>query len=234
MIAVSTHSESGGHAHNEDAFAVQSHPDDLESILCAVADGQGGQAGGGPAARLACEAFVERAARMPLTRLMLPDVWDEILMATDRAVADDPVAGFSTLVAFAVAHGQLVGASCGDSALIVAGAEQAPLVLTAQQHKYPAVGSGAALFMPFATGLVAPWIVLAMTDGVWKYAGWDAVHQVAARMPDDPVAPLRERAGLPRTRALQDDFTLAVLRSGDPGPRAAVGAGSPTALHTPS
>jgi hypothetical protein len=210
MIRVTTHSEAGGHAHNEDAVAVGSHPDDSHSLLCALGDGQGGQPGGGPAARLACDTFLDRASRVPLARLMVPSGWDDVLAQVDRAVADDAGAGFTTLVAFAVARGRLAGASCGDSALVASGPP--PLTLTARQCKYPAVGSGGAVFIPFSAALTGPWVVLAMSDGVWKYAGWDAVQQAAAGAADDLVRRLRERAGLPGTGALQDDFTLVVLR----------------------
>lgn len=220
MIRVATHSEAGGHAHNEDAFAIGSHPDDPDGLLCALADGQGGRFGGGPAARLACETFLDLASRVPLERLMLRDGWDGILTQVDRAVADDAGAGFTTLVAFAVARGHLAGASCGDSALVVAASGQAPLALTARQSKYPAVGSGGAVFVPFSAALPVPWAVLAMSDGVWKYAGWDAVYQAAAGGTADLVGPLRQRAGLPGSGALQDDFTLVVLRDGDEMPAA--------------
>jgi len=55
---------------------------------------------------------------------------------------------------------------------------------------------------------------------VWKYAGWDAIYQAMASGADDLVRPLRERAGLRGTGALQDDFTLVVLRDSDGGPAA--------------
>jgi hypothetical protein len=214
MIHVATHSEAGGHVKNEDAFAIASHPDDPQSLLCVLGDGQGGQPGGGPAARLACDTFLELASRMPLARLMVANGWNDVLTQVDRVVADDASAGFTTLVAWAVARGHLTGASCGDSALVVSGQGQAAASLTARQCKYPAVGSGGAVFIPFSAALVAPWVVLAMSDGVWKYAGWEAVNQAAASTNDDVIRSLRERAGLPGTGALQDDFTLVALRGG--------------------
>ena len=42
-----SHSEPGGHATNEDAFEVMQHPADPSCWIGALADGQGGQAGGG-------------------------------------------------------------------------------------------------------------------------------------------------------------------------------------------
>ena len=144
---------------------------------------------------------------------MLLRHWDDILAHVDRAVADDPHSGFTTLVTFCVARGHLAGASCGDSALVLAEPQQEPLVLTAHQSKDPPVGSGAAVFVPFAIKLHAPWTLLSMTDGVWKYVGWDAALQAAASPAEqDVIPPLRQRAGLPSSGALQDDFTLVVLR----------------------
>jgi PPM family protein phosphatase len=213
MIRAVTHSEAGGHVLNEDAFIVGVHPDDPEGYLCAVADGQGGQFGGGPAARLACETFLKVASQATLAELMLFRLWDDILAHVDHVVADDPHSGFTTLITFCIARGQLAGASCGDSALVVAEPQQEPLVLTARQSKDPPVGSGGAVFVPFSMKLHAPWTVLAVTDGVWKYAGWDAVLQAATSASgEEVVSTLRKRAAPPQSGAMQDDFTIIILR----------------------
>ena len=53
-------------------------------------------------------------------------------------------------------------------------------VVTGCQTKDPPVGSGEAFFVPFAAELTPPWLVLAMTDGVWKYAGWHRLEEVAS------------------------------------------------------
>jgi hypothetical protein len=51
-----------------------------------------------------------------------------------------------------------------------------------------------------------------MTDGVWKYAGWDAVLQApTGDAGEDTLRLLRQRAALPGSGALQDDFTLVIL-----------------------
>jgi hypothetical protein len=213
MIRVATHSEPGGHADNEDAFLIGTHPNDPDVYLCAVADGQGGRSGGGPAARLACETFLKVASQATPAELMLLRLWDDILAHVDRTVAADALCGFTTLVTFCIARGGLAGASCGDSALVVAEPEQEPLILTARQSKDPPVGSGAAVFVPFALRLHSPWTVLAMTDGVWKYAGFDTVLQAAAGgTGEEIIKSLRQRVALPGSGALQDDFTLVALR----------------------
>jgi hypothetical protein len=85
--------------------------------------------------------------------------------------------------------------------------------LTARQHKNPPVGSREATFVPFAAQLVRPWAVLAMTDGVWKYAGWENVLKIVSEpRGKDIIACLRDRARMQGSGGLQDDFTLILLQ----------------------
>jgi hypothetical protein len=214
MIQVSSYSAAGGHATNEDVFEVCPHPHDPAVYLCALADGQGGRAGGLAAARLSCRACVATASQQTPGRLMLPHVWMEILRAADAAVAADPAAGFTTLVAFCVTEARLCGASCGDSAAVVlAELGQVGNIVTARQHKNPPVGSGEASAVPFAATLRPPWTLLAMSDGVWKYAGWENILALDPRQPGHVLCrTLLERACLPGSLALQDDFTLVVIQ----------------------
>ena len=212
MFQVFHDSRAGGHADNEDAFAVGPHPQDPGCLLCVVADGQGGRAGGGLAARTACRATIEAAGRRPPAELLRPVVWAALLGGVDKAVARNPGAGFTTLVALCIGGGLLVGASSGDSAAVVVQGEEPAAVLTRHQFKNPPVGSGEALFLGFGCPLNSPWSVLALTDGVWKYAGWDRVL-AAARLPGPEVLDtLREQAALPGSGQLPDDFTLVVIR----------------------
>src|SRR5438270_11790809 len=104
MVNVQSFSEVGGHRVNEDAFAVQQHPLDSGLWLCFVADGQGGQAGGGPAARRACQAALAAAAGCPPERLRDPPTWSGILKLADEAVRNDPIAGFTTFVGLCVSR----------------------------------------------------------------------------------------------------------------------------------
>jgi PPM family protein phosphatase len=211
MIQVLHCSEIGDGRENEDAFAVRPHPADPACWLCAVADGQGGQPLGGPAARLASRYCLELASGYSAEQLTDPDVWAEIVREVDQAVADDPDAGLTTLVAFAVVGDELAGASSGDSAAVAAPANEPPVILTQRQFKNPPVGSSMAIAVGFRLELVRPWAVLAMTDGVWKYAGWDKVLKSAADG-DTVLDTLRDAARL-RSGRFQDDFTLVVLRA---------------------
>ena len=214
MIHIVSHSEPGGHPHNEDAFELRAVPA-FGGNLCVLADGQGGQPGGGEAARLACRVCVDSAAHLDPTALLSSSTWTPILHAVDRAVADAPTAGLTTLVAFDVTAGRVCGASCGDSAAVLFQADAPPTHLTAGQRKNPPVGSGFATFTGFAANLVRPWLVLAMSDGVWKYVGWDKIAKAASEVRGERlVATLLENARL-RSGGLQDDFTVVAFAADD-------------------
>ncbi len=209
MVSVVSFSEAGGHPFNEDAFLVERHPDDSDCWLCCLADGQGGRAGGARAAQLACRVALDWALKEPTRRLATPSAWDTLLRRADAAVREDAEAGFTTLIGFCIARGYLIGASCGDSSLLVAIEGQEPREVTAGQCKNPPVGSGEAPFHPFATVLAAPWCVLAMSDGVWKYAGWSRIREavLAVRGPQ-LIERLQELARLSGSGRFPDDFTV--------------------------
>ena len=109
--------------------------------------------------------------------------------------------------------GPLGCASSGDSdALLLSGGKAREL--TAGQHKNPPVGSGAALAVPFTSVMTEPWRILVMSDGVWKYVGWDRVAQIAGRARGvSVIAELQEAARLRESRQFQDDFTVVILEA---------------------
>jgi serine/threonine protein phosphatase PrpC len=212
MLRVVTCTEIGDGRQNEDAFAVQPHPADPDCLLCALADGQGGQPCGGPAARLACRACIEIASRTPPDRLRRADVWAAILGEVDRAVTADPAAGLTTLIGLCVTGGAIVGASNGDSAAVLACAGGRLLTLTERQAKHPPVGSGAAAPTGFDAPLLRPWTLLVMTDGVWKYAGWEKVRSCAGGADAEAIHDSLRAAVRLRSGAFPDDFTLVVVQ----------------------
>ncbi len=212
MIRVTSFSAAGGHPVNEDVFVVRLHPAGGAGWLCFLADGQGGRSGGAEAAEIACGVAAEAAAGRPVGELMKPAAWSDLLRAADRAVLRDPVAGFTTLLGFRIADGLLVGASSGDSAILVRSGAGPVEDVTREQHKNPPVGSGAARFVAFSARLIAPWTAIAMSDGVWKYAGWDAIGRAAASERGEALAAtLQAAARLPRTGAFPDDFTVVIF-----------------------
>jgi len=84
--------------------------------------------------------------------------------------------------------------------------------MTSGQHKNPPIGSGAASIVPFGTVVNAPWKMLVMTDGVWKYAGWERVIEAARRESGSQlVAVLQQAARSPSNGRFQDDCTVVVL-----------------------
>jgi hypothetical protein len=51
-----------------------------------------------------------------------------------------------------------------------------------------------------------------MSDGVWKYVGWDHVRDTALRLHGAELVSASQRlARLPTTGQFQDDFTMVVL-----------------------
>lgn len=213
MIAYFAHTEPGGHEENQDRFEVRSVADSSACYVCAVADGQGGQAGAALAAAIACQSCLDRVCSFRAHQLLSSSTWSDIPRDADTAVADADGAGYTTLIAFCLTEAMLCGASNGDSAVAVLNAGEPPRILTKHQMKNPPVGSRGAIFVPFSLRLVRPWTVLAMTDGVWKFVGWDSIF--AATLGGDGetiIRKLREKAALPRTGALQDDFTLVVFQ----------------------
>lgn len=211
MVSAVSFSEAGGHPDNEDAFVISQHPLDPAAWFCCVADGQGGRAGGGRAAKLACETAAGLVRGQSPAGLIDPRFWLTLLRTVDEAVERDPAAGFTTFVGLAVIRGRVVGVSHGDSAAVIATAEELHK-LTFGQHKNPPVGSGSATPVPFQTVPVPPWKLLAVTDGVWKYVGWLRLADAARRFAGAAlIDELQRAARLPGSGGLQDDFTVVLL-----------------------
>lgn len=218
-MKVLTFTEPGGHPRNEDAFEVHSHPSVPDRMICFVADGQGGRAGGRAAAELACRAGIEIAFAIAPERLAEPQEWIDLLSSVDEIVARDSEAGYTTLIGLSVSESGLAGASVGDSAAVLAIGDRL-FELTRGQRKNPPIGSGSALPVAFNESVAEPWRLLMMSDGVWKYSGWTSVaaavrSESGSRMIED----LQQSARLPGTGRFQDDFTVVLLESDAPAIR---------------
>ena len=221
MITALSFTEVGGHALNEDAFALHQHPLEPAMWFCFVADGQGGRAGGGRAAQIACATAIECVAKYPPESWWKLRTWSSLFRMVDEAVLADPVAGFTTFVGLCVIRDRVIGISSGDSAAVVV-TGGVSVDLTARQHKNPPCGSGVAEGTTFEASLIVPWRLLAMTDGVWKYVGWERVTAATRQeLGSEVVAELQQSARLRGSGLFQDDFTVVLLE--EVGPNATAG-----------
>lgn len=215
MLKITSDSRAG-YGENQDAFVVKPHPQKPELLLVAIADGQGGQPGGKDAAQMACQLIIEEASRCKPWLLLWTKKWTRLMKLTDRALRANDDAGFTTLIAFAVIGKRICGTACGDSGLMAIIPSDIK-ILSKGQTKNPPVGSGQACGFDFCYSLPSPWTILAMTDGVWKFASWDIVREKALEIPNprDMIESIRMAAST--SGSLQDDFTLLVLKEdGEP------------------
>ena len=188
---------------------MEPHPLDRDCLLGVVADGQGGQPDGGPAARIACRMWLDVAGCETPQQLFHGGMIEHTVHLVDRQICEEDGAGFTTLVGWAVWKNHLIGASVGDSALMLVQNGTAK-ALTDKQFKNPPIGSGAAEAIEFGETLNAPWMILAMSDGAWKYAGWEKLATLAKEKRSQALIDAALAACRLRSGALQDDFTLVV------------------------
>ena len=215
MIQVFSHSEAGGHAHNEDAFEVRPHPSDPDCLLWPSPTGRAVR----PAAlarprSLAGSASKRRRAYQPAILATRPDAWEAILRQADAAVAERPGSRVYHIDRFCIRNALLRCVQRRQRRL--RRERRRPCaILTDRQCKNPPVGCGGARPVGFAVRLKRPWTVLVLSDGVWKYAGWDRIADSASRLVgEDLMGLLRTQAGLPGSGRLQDDFTVVAIQDG--------------------
>jgi serine/threonine protein phosphatase PrpC len=212
-MKVYTHSEAGGHETNKDAMAATRYSDEPTTLVCALSDGQGGQPGGALAARITVDSCLKNALARPLDELLNPFTWQSIGGVVDRDVAQEPDAGYATFIGLAVSASFVAGASCGDSATVLLLGDKF-VRLTEGQHKNPPIGSGAAPLTSFSARLDGSWKVIMMSDGVWKYAGWEAIiERCRAENGQELISGLREVAASRTLGKLSDDFSIVLIES---------------------
>ena len=181
--------------------------DQGESVLIVVADGAGGRPGAAYTAEAAVRMMCEGAAALRPGDLF---AWSGLLRRVDDALAQDPAAGETTLVAAVVSPQGIVGVSVGDSGAWLIGPHGVQ-DLTARQQRKPFLGTGAAVPVPFAV----PWAggtLLAASDGLLKYADRARIAEVARE--DDLDQAARHLVDLVRLPSgkLQDDVTVVLCR----------------------
>ena len=207
-----THSEARYNRSNEDAIAVQPHPEDAGVLVCALADGQGGQLGGATASQIAVQTCIDLAGEYAVKQLCDRKTWESIIRKADEAVSGHPDAGFTTLISLCVATDRICGASCGDSAALLIRSTRYE-VLTAKQRKNPPVGSHAALPASFEAQLKPDSKLVIMSDGVWQGLGHDAIADVAlAKQGQELIVAVRQLQVGQNYGQLPDDFSLIIVQ----------------------
>ena len=208
-----SYTEQGYGHQNEDAIASLRHPADSTVLICSLADGQGGRSGGAAASQSAVNACIKTAAGYPPLELADPFIWVSICEAADQHVSAVLDAGYTTLIGLAVIQSFIAGASCGDSAVTLLLGDEF-VILTEHQYKNPPVGSGGARLTPFSAHLLEPWKLLVVSDGAWKYVGWDQIENLLRSGVGDRLVPnLRELVLESSGGKLVDDFSAIFIES---------------------
>ena len=194
---------------NEDAVEVRRIHD---GWIGAVADGQGGRSGGAKAATRACQILLDLGCELESSAFSRPNTWWDLFRTADRSITEDREAGFTTLVAFQIFGGYVYGASCGDGAAYLCNANSQITDLTLHQQKNPQIGSGITSCTFFCSPLAKPWKFLAMTDGVWKYAGREKLTSLLTVANGQDLGLKLEAAGrLPGSGRFPDDYSFALI-----------------------
>lgn len=202
-----SHTEAGGKELNEDYIIARRHPSASDTFICILADGQGGRAHGALAARAACESAWTHASNRSVQTLFEDGTWQNILQHADHETS--LTGGFTTLVALAVSPDFVAGASSGDSKVFFKLPPYSEIhEWTAHQRKNPPVGSQSADFVPFMCHAVSGGRIMLLSDGVWKYCGYDALKHSfdlpSSSVPDHLRNAVLSRAG----STLPDDFSI--------------------------
>lgn len=205
--------EPGFEHRNEDVVRVAAHLNETDGWLCALADGQGGRAGGAAAAQIAVARSLAATLSQSPETLLDEYCWYPVVAEADEAVAESDEAGLTTLVCAFVTMRAVCGVSCGDSAALLVQADKTARLLTEHQRKNPPVGSGAAFPVAFGAVLTPPWKILLLSDGVWRSVGWETIERLAGLLNGETLtAALRESAKGAGGGRLHDDFSLILLQ----------------------
>ena len=176
-------------------------------VVAVVADGAGGTSGGAEAASCVIRRVSEAVEAG--SDLLGRSTWEQVLRALD---AELDGLGQTTAVVAATDGSVIVGASVGDSgALLVT--MSSVRELSADQHRKPLLGSGAATPVTFRGPAAPNALLLLATDGLLKYASEDRIC-AQLRRPEPSLKEhcdaLVELVRLPRG-GLQDDVGLVLI-----------------------
>lgn len=177
-------------------------------VVLIVADGVGGQAGGGAAADFVVEHLREIIPQM--TNLEDPKAWYSVVKSLDGELLLDDDMGQTTLIVAAVTPWRIVGASVGDSEAWLVQPE-GHFDLTGGQKRKPYLGSGAEV-TAFSLKRPRRGTLLVATDGLFKYAPAERILDTASHPELEHAAEnLADLARLPSGK-LPDDLALVLCR----------------------
>jgi len=214
MFEIFKFTEAGKSHDNEDALEVAHHPEDSNCIICSISDGQGGRAGGREAGLISCQSTIRISKSYSPKLLKKTKTWPVILQEADKKVRESKEAGFSTLIGLSIIDSKVFGASSGDSSAIIINSGDKIHYLTNKQAKNPPVGSGNAHFASFDCKLMAPWKLILMTDGVWKFVGMERVISILKQSHgNESIESLKKLAKERGNGSFQDDFTVVLIQN---------------------
>jgi serine/threonine protein phosphatase PrpC len=174
--------------------------------ILAVADGAEGRSGGAEASQMAIDFINSQASSIKSQKDC-----ERLITEIDRRVANDAVAGETTVVVVVVGENEIAGASCGDSGAWVI-TNSIIDDLTAHQVRKPFLGTGVAMPVGFAR---TPFIgtVLVATDGLLKYTSRESIAAVVTESTLEAVAERLVSLVRYKSGALPDDVGIALCRS---------------------
>lgn len=148
--------------------------DHRDALVLVIADGSGGQSGGGEAAQLVIDTVQAKLT----DDFIVADkgAWCALLVDLDRTLEENTLAGETTAIVMAISRRFIAGASVGDSRAIHF-TRRDVRDLTERQNRRPLLGSGGAIPVPFA----APsriGTVVAGTDGLFGYINYKELKKL--------------------------------------------------------
>lgn len=149
--------------------------DHRDALVIVVADGSGGQSGGGEAAQLVIDTVQSKLT----DDFIVADkgAWCALLVDLDTTLEDNPIAGETTAIVMAISRRFIAGASVGDSRALHFTRTNVR-DLTERQNRRPLLGSGGAIPVPFA-GPSHIGSVLVGTDGLFGYTNYKTLKKLA-------------------------------------------------------
>ena len=170
-----------------------------DHTLMAVVDGAGGVAGGRAAAEIVCNKLDQADQDKTYDWIACLEDIDHSLVGTGQAAA---------LVAVIGNDGSVRGASVGDCEAWSFGSDHI-LELTASQVRKPLLGDGSAVPIGFEGNIER--VLLAATDGLWKYAKRQHVAELVRAPPIEKASEALVDGIRLKSGSLQDDVAIAII-----------------------